>query len=85
MQPLSVLLSEEQTFQEEIAKFARSVIAPHVAEMDENESLHPKVIEGCFELGLMGVEIPEKYHGAGGSFFMTCLAIEEIAKIRSSC
>lgn len=82
--PLTKLTEDEVLFQSEIAKFAQSVIAPRVIEMDETESMDKKVIDGMFEMGLMGIEVPEKFGGAGGSFFMAIQAVEELSKVDPS-
>lgn len=81
MDALTQLSEHEQMFQQEIGKFARNVIGPKVLEMDENEKLDPEVIKQCFEMGLMGIEVDEKYGGTGSSFFMAILAIEELSKV----
>jgi alkylation response protein AidB-like acyl-CoA dehydrogenase len=52
--------------------------------MDEARKLRPEILRKCFELGLMGIEPDEKYGGSGGSFFMACLAIEELARVDAS-
>ena len=72
MQSLSKLTEDEELFKQEIAKFSQSVIKPHVEEMDEKEQLKPEIIKQCFEMGLMGIEIPDQFGGANGSFFMSC-------------
>ena len=81
MHSLSKLTEDEELFRQEIAKFSQTAIKPHVEEMDETEQLKPEIIKQCFEMGLMGIEIPDQYGGANGSFFMSCLAIEEIARV----
>lgn len=81
MTALTLLTEEEQFFQSEIAKFAQNQIAPKVVQMDEAEALDPQLLAQCFEMGLMGIDVDPKYGGAGGSFFMSCLAIEEISKV----
>jgi alkylation response protein AidB-like acyl-CoA dehydrogenase len=63
------------------ARFAEEKIGPKVAEMDQNHKADPEVLQGLFEQGLMGIEIPEKYGGGGMSFFDSIIAIEEIAKV----
>lgn len=83
-QPLSTLSEEESMFRDAVREFAASEIAPHVSEMDEAAKFRPEIIEKFFELGLMGVEIPEQYGGAGGSIFMATLAIEELARVDAS-
>jgi butyryl-CoA dehydrogenase/short/branched chain acyl-CoA dehydrogenase len=52
--------------------------------MDHDQKLDPQLVEQCFEMGLMGIEIPTEYGGAGGSFFMACLAVEELAVVDPS-
>jgi alkylation response protein AidB-like acyl-CoA dehydrogenase len=81
MTALTLLTEEEQFFQTEIAKFAQNQIAPKVVQMDEAEQLDPTLLRQCFEMGLMGIDVDPKYGGSGGSFFMSCLAIEEISKV----
>ncbi|HRP08481.1 MAG TPA: acyl-CoA dehydrogenase family protein, partial [Gemmatimonadales bacterium] len=82
--PLSILSEEEELFRQTVREFAESEVAPHVSEMDEASEMRPDLIAKCFELGLMGIEIPEQYGGAGGSFFMATLAIEELARVDAS-
>jgi butyryl-CoA dehydrogenase/short/branched chain acyl-CoA dehydrogenase len=82
--PLSVLSEEEQLFRETVREFAESVVRPHVEEMDEASLMKPELIAQCFALGLMGIEVPEQYGGAGGSFFLAMLAIEELARVDAS-
>lgn len=82
--PLTQLTEDEQMLKEAAAEFAESVISPKVREMDEAAKLDPELIRQFFEMGLMGVEIPERYQGGGGTFFMSILAIEEISKVDAS-
>ena len=82
--PLSTLTAEEQLLQETVRKFARKEIAPLVREMDEAQKMSPKIIQRLFDLGLMGIEIPEEYGGVGGSFFSSILAVEEISAVDPS-
>jgi alkylation response protein AidB-like acyl-CoA dehydrogenase len=84
MPVLTRLSEEEKFFQEAVKNFAATSIAPKVTTMDESECLDEQVIKECFDMGLMGIEIPEKYSGAAGSFFMSILAIEELAKVDPS-
>lgn len=83
-QPLTVLSDEEKLFASSVREFAEAEIKPWVREMDEKGKIRPEIIEKCFELGLMGIEPGEEYGGSGGSFFMACLAIEELARIDPS-
>ncbi len=82
--PLSVLGEDEELFRQTVREFAETEIAPHVMEMDEASTMRPELVAKCFELGLMGIEIPEQFGGAGGSFFMATLAIEEMARVDAS-
>ncbi len=83
-QPLTVLSEEEKLFAASVREFAEAEIKPYVREMDEKQKIRPEIISKCFELGLMGIEPGEEYGGSGGSFFMACLAIEELARIDPS-
>jgi alkylation response protein AidB-like acyl-CoA dehydrogenase len=82
--PLTVLSEEERLFAANVRDFAEAEIKPYVREMDEKQKIRPEIISKCFELGLMGIEPGEEYGGPGGSFFMACLAIEELARIDPS-
>lgn len=79
--PLTVLSEEEQLLAASVREFAEAEIRPFVREMDEAQRLRPEILAKCFELGLMGIEPAEEYGGAGGTFFMACLAIEELARV----
>lgn len=82
--PLSQLTEDEQMLKEATADFAQSTIAPLVHKMDEQAKLEQSLIDECFEMGLMGVEIPEKYDGAGGTFMMSIVAIEQLSRVDAS-
>ena len=69
---------------EQVSKFSRDVILPKVREMDEAENMDPTVVEQLFEQGLMGIEIPEEYGGAGMNFTSAIVVIEELAKVDPS-
>ena len=79
--PLTTLREEEILFRAAVRDFAEDTIAPLTASMDEKGSLEPTLLPKLFDLGLMGIEIPEAYGGPGGSFFMSCLAIEELSRV----
>jgi alkylation response protein AidB-like acyl-CoA dehydrogenase len=83
-QPLTALSEEEKLFRASVREFAEAEIKPYVREMDEKQKIRPEIIQKCFELGLMGIEPGEEYGGSGGSFFMACLAIEELARVDPS-
>jgi short-chain 2-methylacyl-CoA dehydrogenase len=82
--PLTVLSEEEELFRQTVREFAETEIAPHVHEMDEASRMKPELISKFFELGLMGIEIPEQYGGAGATIFLAMLAIEEMARVDAS-
>jgi short/branched chain acyl-CoA dehydrogenase len=82
--PLTLLSEEEDLFRSTVREFAESEILPHVSEMDNAGAFRPDLIRKMFELGLMGIEIPESHGGAGGSFFLAVLAIEELARVDPS-
>jgi alkylation response protein AidB-like acyl-CoA dehydrogenase len=81
---LTTLSEEESMFRDAVREFAQSEILPHVHEMEEAARFRPDLIEKFFELGLMGIEVPETYGGAGGNIFMAALAIEELARVDAS-
>jgi len=78
---LTVLSEEEQMFRDAVREFAVSEIAPRVHHMDEAQQLDADLIPKLFELGLMGIEIPEAHGGAGSSFFTSVLVVEELSRI----
>jgi len=78
---LTRLSEDECLFQEAVREFALSEIAPKVMEMDRQESLDPGLIRQLFELGVMGIEIPEAFGGTGLSFFMSALVVEELSRV----
>ncbi|HZS09269.1 MAG TPA: acyl-CoA dehydrogenase [Blastocatellia bacterium] len=81
---LTMLSEEEKLFAASVRQFAEAEIKPFVREMDEKQKIRPEIINKCFELGLMGIEPGDEYGGSGGSFFMACLAIEELARVDPS-
>src|SRR5579864_1864848 len=83
-QPLTALSEEERMFQSTVRRFAREQIAPHVREMDEAGVFRKDIIRQFFDIGLMGIEIPEEYGGQGGSFFQCVMAVEELSAVDPS-
>lgn len=81
---LTSLSQEEEMFRESVADFADDAVRPLVREMDESQVFDPGLIEKCFDVGLMGIEVPSEYGGAGSSFFNAILAIEELAFVDPS-
>ncbi len=84
VRPLTVLSEEDQLFRNTVRQFARKELAPKVREMDEAGLFDKRLLAQCFELGLMGIEIPEEYGGQGGTFVQALIAIEEIAAVDPS-
>ena len=83
-QPLSILTEEEMMFRDAVREFAETEVRPHVSEMDEAAKFRLDIIPKFFELGLMGIEVPEELGGAGGTIFLAVLAIEELARVDAS-
>ncbi|MGA2715893.1 MAG: acyl-CoA dehydrogenase [Bryobacteraceae bacterium] len=84
MTALTHLNEEETLFRDTVRRFAREEIGPLVRAMDEAAVFDKKLLHQLFELGLMGIEIPEQYGGQGGNFFQCVLAIEEISAVDPS-
>lgn len=78
---LTSLGEDEQMFRNTVRQFATEQIAPLVRSMDDAQHMEPRLIRQMFDLGLMGIEIPEQYGGAGGTFFEAILAVEEISAV----
>jgi len=83
-QPLTELSDDEQLFRDTVRKFARQQITPAVREMDDEGVFRAELLNQFFDLGLMGIEIPEEYGGSGGTFFQCILAIEELSAVDPS-
>jgi alkylation response protein AidB-like acyl-CoA dehydrogenase len=81
---LTSLSDDEKMFQEAVRDFATSEIGPLVGAMDEEQTMRPEIINQLFELGLMGIEIPEEYGGTGSNFFTAILIVEELSKVDPS-
>jgi alkylation response protein AidB-like acyl-CoA dehydrogenase len=83
-QPLSILSEEETMFRDAVREFAETEIKPYVSDMDEAAQFRPDIIAKFFGMGLMGIEVPEQYGGAGAGIFLATLAIEELARVDAS-
>ncbi|MBP6002472.1 MAG: acyl-CoA dehydrogenase [Pyrinomonadaceae bacterium] len=81
---LTVLSEEEELFRASVREFAEGEVRPRVEHMEQAAKLDPDLIKQCFELGLMAIESPEEYGGAGSTIFNAILAIEELARIDAS-
>lgn len=84
VRPLTDLTEDEITFRDAVFGWAKDVIGPKVAEMDEKAALDPAILQGVFDMGLMGIEVPEAYDGTGANFFTAILAVEALARIDPS-
>ncbi|MEK7486523.1 MAG: acyl-CoA dehydrogenase family protein, partial [Planctomycetota bacterium] len=83
--PLTILSDEEKELAKEVRSFAEAEILPLRAKMDHDMKMAPGLIKKFFEMGLMGIEIPEVYGGLAGTFFQACLVVEELSRIDASC
>ncbi len=81
---LTSLSDEESLFRQSVREFADQQIRPVASEMDEKGKFAPELIQQFFELGLMGIGVPEEYGGQGGSFFNAILAVEELSRADAS-
>ena len=81
---LTVLTEEEVMFRDTVREFAESEITPRVARMDAAHEIDSELISMFFELGIMGIEIPEQYGGAESSFFTAALVVEELSRVDPS-
>src|SRR5215510_10852651 len=82
--PLTTLSEDETMFRASVREFAEGEIRPRVEHMDEVAKLDPAIIKQCFQLGLMGIETPEQFGGAGANFFTAILAVEELSRVDAS-
>ena len=81
---LTVLSDEEELFRASVREFAEGEVRPRVEAMEHASKLDSELIKQCFELGLMAIESPEEYGGAGSTIFNAILAIEELARVDAS-
>ena len=81
---LTVLTEDEVMFRDAVRDFAESEIAPRVAGMDAAHEIDSELISMLFELGIMGIEIPQQYGGAESSFFTATLVVEELSRVDPS-
>jgi alkylation response protein AidB-like acyl-CoA dehydrogenase len=82
--PLTTLTEDEVLFRDNVRQFAEDKIRPLSKEMDEKGVFDQALLKQFFSLGLMGIEIPEQYGGAGGKFFDAILAVEEFSRVDAS-
>jgi alkylation response protein AidB-like acyl-CoA dehydrogenase len=82
--PLTSLSDDEVLFRENVRQFAEEKVRPLAREMDEKGVFDKSLVEEFFQLGLMGIEVPEQFGGAGGKFFEAILAVEELSRADAS-
>jgi alkylation response protein AidB-like acyl-CoA dehydrogenase len=82
--PLTALTEDEQLFRDQVRQFAEEAVRPKVREMDEKGVFDQALIDQFFQLGLMGIEVPQQYGGAGGRFFESIIAVEEMSRVDPS-
>src|SRR5438132_8605950 len=83
--PLTVLSEEEQMFQQSVRDFAIEKIRPLVHDMDREGTMSKELIDSFFELGIMGIEVPDQWGGAGSTFFNAVVVVEELSHVDASC
>ena len=81
---LTILAEDEVLFRDSVREFAQRRIRPLVREMDEQAKIPRDLVTDLFDLGVMGIEIPETYGGAGASFFHAVIAVEELSRVDPS-
>ena len=82
--PLSQLSQDEVLFRDSVYEFADREIRPLVSEMDQHAKIPPTLLPRLFDLGVMGIEVPEAYGGAGATFFHSVLAVEALSRVDPS-
>jgi len=82
--PLTVFTEDEVMFRDAVAAFANDEVRPRVQAMERASKIDPELLPKYFELGLMGIEVPEQYGGAGGTLAMVTIAVEEMSKVDAS-
>ena len=82
--PLTVLSDDERAFYASVAEFAENEVRPHVRDMDEHGHIPRDLVTKLFDLGVMGIEVPERFGGSGGTFFHAILAIEALSAVDPS-
>ena len=81
---LTTLTEDERLIRASVREFALAHVRPQVREMDEQARIPRSLIDGLFDLGVMGIEVPESYGGSGGRFFHAVLAVEELSRVDPS-
>ncbi len=80
--PALTMLSEDETlFRDAVREFAEGEVRPRIAAMEAAGRYDDALLRALFEMGLMAIDVPEKHGGAGGNFFQSCLAVEEVSRV----
>src|ERR1051325_4496057 len=82
--PLTQLSQDEALFRDSVYEFADREVRPLVRDMDEHAKIPPQLLASLFELGVMGIEVPEEHGGAGATFFHSVLAVEALSRVDPS-
>ena len=82
--PLTALTEDEILFRDNVRQFAEERVRPLAKEMDQKAVFDKDLIHQFFQLGLMGIEVPEQYGGGGGKFFEAIVAVEELSRADAS-
>src|SRR4030095_14891265 len=82
--PLTVFAEDEAIFRDSVREFAEAQVRPLVRDMDEHATIPRTLVDKLFDLGVMGIELPESYRGSGGRFFPAVLAVEELSRVDPS-
>ena len=81
---LTRLSEEEAMFREAVREFAQSEVAPRVTRMEASAEIDSDLISMLFDLGVMGIEIPDHYGGIGSSLFTAVIVVEELSRVDPS-
>src|SRR5436190_1557149 len=81
IQPLTIDEPSDAAFRETVRLFAAKTVAPRVREMDRTQCMDAAILQALFDVGLMGIEVPADFGGAGAGFMASLIAIEELAVV----
>src|SRR5258706_4135396 len=81
---LTLLAEDERLFRDSVYEFADREVRPLVRDMDEHAKIPQSLIDKLFDFGVMGIEIPEPFGGAGATFFHSVLAVEAFSRVDPS-
>jgi alkylation response protein AidB-like acyl-CoA dehydrogenase len=82
--PLTLLTEDERLFRDSVYQFADREIRPLVREMDDRAAIAGGLVGKLFDLGVMAIQVPEAFGGAGASFFHSVLAVEALSRVDPS-